>query len=75
MSRIACIENKASHPMASSFVAYAKMHGIIPSGEVKDFEVLVGEGVTGVLDGRVIHIGNERMAKRLHWNECKSATK
>lgn len=70
---IACIESQSSHPMASSLVAYAKLHGIKPSGVVKDFTVLAGEGVSGLIDGHIVHIGNERLAKRLHWAQAETA--
>eukprot|EP00250_Pteridium_aquilinum_P021417 c25117_g1_i1 orf=513-2813(+) len=69
---IACIESQSSHPMASSLVAYAKLHGIETLGAVEDFTVLVGEGVSGVIDGHIIHIGNERLAKRLCWTQAEA---
>jgi Cd2+/Zn2+-exporting ATPase len=69
MGRVASVENKASHPMASALVSFADLHGVKPVCEVKDFEVIVGEGVTATVDGRTIHIGNARMASRLGWEK------
>jgi Cd2+/Zn2+-exporting ATPase len=55
--------------MASAIVDYARRHGAEPNGEVVDFTILVGEGVSGKVDGYEICIGNERMADRLQWTE------
>ncbi|KAH7352087.1 hypothetical protein KP509_19G029500 [Ceratopteris richardii] len=64
---IACVENKATHPIAAALVDYAKSHGADPNGEVSDFRNLIGEGVTGIIDGHEIFIGNDRLADRLGW--------
>lgn len=67
--RVASVENKASHPMASALVNFAELHGVKPAEHVTDFEVIVGEGVTANVNGRIIHIGNSRMASRLGWEK------
>ncbi|KAI5080632.1 hypothetical protein GOP47_0003815 [Adiantum capillus-veneris] len=66
---VSCIESKASHPIASAVVEYAKSQGAEPNGEVDDFRILVGEGISGFVDGHEIVIGNDRLADRLHWRE------
>jgi Cd2+/Zn2+-exporting ATPase len=63
--RVASVENKASHPMASALVNFADLHGVKPAEHVTDFEVIVGEGVSANVNGRTIDIGNARMAHRL----------
>ncbi|KAH7293616.1 hypothetical protein KP509_28G033300 [Ceratopteris richardii] len=70
---IACIESQSSHPMAASLVAYAKMYGVTPHEKVENFEILAGEGVSGVIEGHTIHIGNERMASNFSWIQSESA--
>lgn len=65
--RITSVENNASHPLAAALVSYARLNGVEPSENVADFEIIAGEGVVGVVDGRTIHIGNVRMAARLGW--------
>ena len=45
------------------------MHGAEPNGDVVDFTTLVGEGVSGKVEGHDISIGNEHMVNRLRWTE------
>jgi len=68
LRRITSVENKASHPLASALVSYARLNGVEPSEDVNDFEVLAGEGVSAVVDGRTVQIGNARMAARFGWD-------
>lgn len=70
---VSSIESKASHPIASAVVEYAKSHGAEPNGQVDDFKTLVGEGVSGIVDGHEMVIGNDRLADRLHWKEGGSS--
>ncbi|KAI5085040.1 hypothetical protein GOP47_0001209 [Adiantum capillus-veneris] len=69
---LSCIESKASHPIASAIVDYARLHGA-QSGNaevvVDEFRVLPGEGVSGIVNGHKIAVGNERLASRLLWLE------
>lgn len=66
--RVTSVENKASHPLASALVSYARINGVEPSEDVNDFEVIPGEGVSAVVDGHTVQIGNARMAARLGWD-------
>jgi Cd2+/Zn2+-exporting ATPase len=66
--RVASVENQASHPLAAALVNYARLHGVEPSDDVTEFELIVGEGVSGIVNGHTIHIGNARMAARLGWD-------
>ncbi|MCO5558291.1 hypothetical protein L7F22_011870 [Adiantum nelumboides] len=69
---LSCIESKASHPIASAIVDYARLHGT-KSGNagviVDEFSILPGEGVSGIVDGHKVAVGNERLANRLRWVE------
>lgn len=57
--------------MASALVSYARLNGVEPSEDVEDFEVIPGEGVSAVVDGHTVQIGNARMAARLGWDTGK----
>lgn len=61
-SRVACVENKSSHPLAPALVNYARLFGIEPTGDVTDFEIIPGEGVSALVDGQKVKIGNARLA-------------
>ena len=54
---IASLENVSEHPLAAAIVAGARERnaGIV---EVRDFESVTGKGVTGIVDGRTVAIGN-----------------
>eukprot|EP00250_Pteridium_aquilinum_P004661 c14868_g2_i2 orf=280-1257(+) len=70
---LSCIESKASHPIASALVEYARLNGAeSPSANTvaDDFRILVGEGVSGFVDGHEICVGNERLANRMQWVEA-----
>lgn len=54
--------------MASALVSYARLKGVEPSEDVIDFEVIAGEGVSAVVDGHAVQIGNARMATRFGWD-------
>ena len=58
--------------MAAALVSFARLHGVEATSEVRDFEVIVGEGVTAKVDGHTIHIGNARMATHLGWQKGAS---
>jgi P-type Cu+ transporter len=53
----ASLENVSEHPLAAAIVAGARERGVTLS-EVKEFESFTGKGVTGVVDGRRVSIGN-----------------
>ncbi|CAM6093000.1 unnamed protein product [Calypogeia fissa] len=59
---IACVESKSSHPLAPALVAYARLHGVEPTGDISDFEIIPGLGVSAVVDGYKVQIGNARLA-------------
>lgn len=68
LRRVTSVENRASHPLASALVSYARLKGVEPSEDVDDFEVIAGEGVSAVVDGHTVQIGNARMAARFGWD-------
>lgn len=56
------MESKSSHPLAPALVGYARLHGVEPTGEISDFEIIPGLGVSAVIDGCKVEIGNARLA-------------
>ena len=67
LSLAASLENCSSHPLAAAVVATARSEGISVQTDVSEFATLAGEGLTGVVGGKRIHIGNQRLANRLGW--------
>jgi Cd2+/Zn2+-exporting ATPase len=60
----AAVELTAEHHTARAIVEAAREHGLeIPP--VADFEAQVGEGVTGLVDGARVWVGNEKLAARM----------
>lgn len=60
----AAVELTAEHHTARAIVEAARERGLeLPP--VADFEALVGEGVTGVVNGARVWVGNEKLAARM----------
>jgi Zn2+/Cd2+-exporting ATPase len=51
------MEEQASHPVAQAIVMAAKNEGVS--------KILKGEGVEGFVNGKMVHVGNERLFHRL----------
>ncbi|MBI5102749.1 MAG: copper-translocating P-type ATPase [Nitrospirae bacterium] len=60
----ASIETGSEHPLAAAIVNGAKEKDIRTS-KVGDFEALSGRGVTGMLDGKKIALGNRKLLEEL----------
>jgi Cd2+/Zn2+-exporting ATPase len=56
----ATIEQRSSHPIARSIVAYAKTRGILPS-EAADMQVLEGLGVRALVEGKETVAGSSKI--------------
>ena len=56
----ASIEMGSEHPLAAAIVAGAKGKSISPA-KVESFESLTGRGVTGLIDGRRVALGNRKL--------------
>ncbi|KAH9306581.1 hypothetical protein KI387_010985, partial [Taxus chinensis] len=67
---ISSLESKSGHPMAMAVVSYCRQQGIEPSAEVKDFNILQGEGICGEIASQNIYIGNARLKARLSWGQA-----
>jgi Cu+-exporting ATPase len=56
----ASLERGSEHPLAAAIVAGAQERSIKLS-DAKDFRSLTGKGVTGVVDGKKVALGNEKL--------------
>ncbi len=56
----ASLERGSEHPLAEAILAGAEERGV-PTGEVEGFEAVVGQGVTGKIDGSDVALGNLAM--------------
>ncbi|ONM52502.1 Cadmium/zinc-transporting ATPase HMA2 [Zea mays] len=75
---VSSIESKSSHPMAAALVEYAQSKSVQPKPEnVTETCIYHGEGIYGVMDGKQIYIGNERIIARSscrhHQHACTQA--
>jgi Cu+-exporting ATPase len=60
----ASVENVSEHPLAAAIIAGAREKQL-PLGEVKSFESITGQGVSGTVEGRRVAIGNARLFESL----------
>lgn len=60
----ASIESTSEHPIAHAVVEAAKARGITLSSP-RDFEALIGRGITGEVDGKRLAVGNPRLLAEL----------
>ncbi|MBA7699893.1 Copper-exporting P-type ATPase [subsurface metagenome] len=60
----ASLEQGSEHPLAEAFVAAAKERNINLS-QVKDFQSLTGKGITGLIDGQTVALGNQALFEEL----------
>ena len=58
------LEQASEHPLAEAIVAGAKEQGLA-LGRAEDFASLTGKGVTGIVDGRRVALGNPRLLEDL----------
>lgn len=56
----ASLERASEHPLADAIVKGAEAHSLTLS-EVKDFQSVSGKGITGLVEGRKVAIGNQKL--------------
>ncbi len=61
---VATLEQSSEHPLAEAIVEGAKDRGLM-FGKTEDFNSITGQGVTGVVDGVKVAIGNTKLLKSL----------
>ena len=57
---LASLERNSEHPLASAIIESARSRGLELS-EAEDFASVTGKGVTGVVDGRKVAAGNDKL--------------
>jgi Cu+-exporting ATPase len=60
----ATLEKGSEHPLAEAIVAGADERGVALA-KASDFQAITGKGVTGVVDGYTVALGNHRLVKDL----------
>jgi Cu+-exporting ATPase len=60
VSLAASLERSSEHPLAAAIVAAARDRGLAPQG-VAEFRSVTGKGVTGVVGGHQVALGNARL--------------
>jgi len=60
----ATLERGSEHPLAEAIVTGAEERGVKFS-KTQDFEAVTGMGVKGVVDGKVVALGNARMVEEM----------
>ncbi|MDD9908680.1 MAG: heavy metal translocating P-type ATPase [Ahrensia sp.] len=64
LSMVASLERGSEHPLAEAIVAGAENQGLTLR-ETRDFEAVTGKGVSGMVDGRSVALGNQAMMDSL----------
>lgn len=55
----------SEHPLGEAIVQYAKSNDIYLI-DATNFEALSGQGVSGIIDGKTIKLGNQKLFEQLH---------
>ncbi|HEY0834268.1 MAG TPA: heavy metal translocating P-type ATPase [Azospirillum sp.] len=63
LSLAAAIERSSEHPLAAAIVAAAR-EANLPLAKVSDFASVTGKGVTGLVDGRRVALGNRPLMEQ-----------
>lgn len=62
LSSAASLETNSEHPLAEAIVNAAKSKRLQP-GHVENFESITGHGVSGIINGKNISVGNAKLIK------------
>jgi Cu+-exporting ATPase len=63
----ASLERNSEHPLAGAIVAAAKERALQLS-EAQSFQYIIGKGVIGTVDGRLVVVGNDKLLAELKLN-------
>ena len=65
LALVAAVEGSSEHPLADAVVRHARSQSVaVPAAE--HFQSLTGRGATGIVDGHVVFVGNERLMTEQH---------
>ena len=65
MPYVVSLEAKSSHPIANTFLDYAKVHQLTLL-DVTNFEVLEGMGLKGTINNKIVYLGNNKILSLLN---------
>ncbi len=65
--KAASLNTQSEHPLAEAVVKYAKNKSA-SLNKVKDFEAVMGKGVTGIVDGENVAVGNSKLMLEINAN-------
>jgi Cu2+-exporting ATPase len=65
LEKIASLNQYSEHPLAEAIVKFGKQKGVTIN-ESKDFEAIMGKGVTGTIKGEKIAIGNKKLMEQVN---------
>jgi len=68
----AAVEKTSEHPLGEAIVEAAQDRGITPP-DTEKFDAVPGYGVTAVVEGRSVEIGNEKLMKKRNLNTDASS--
>lgn len=57
----ASIEQSSEHPLAQAIVDHAKKQSITLNNNTKDFNAITGQGVSAIIDGKTVLLGNQHL--------------
>lgn len=60
LSIAASVESRSEHPIAQAIVEYAGRRNVSP-GKVESFQSFTGHGISAVVDGKAVAVGNEKL--------------
>ncbi|MEP7229274.1 MAG: heavy metal translocating P-type ATPase [Ginsengibacter sp.] len=64
LQKIASLNKYSEHPLAEAIVKYGKERKVTFS-DVNDFTAVAGKGVTGIMDGKKIALGNKKLMEEI----------
>ena len=67
LKKIASLNKQSEHPLADAVVKYAASKEITLT-DVKDFQAITGKGVTGIVEGKKITLGNKKLMEETNSN-------
>lgn len=65
LKQIASLNKQSEHPLAEAVVKYASSKNISFTA-AKDFQSVAGKGVTGMVEGKKITLGNKKLMEETH---------
>ncbi len=65
LQKISSLNKQSEHPLAAAVVKYATEKKVSFS-EIKDFKAVAGKGVTGMVEGKKVALGNRKLMEEIN---------